>query len=398
MQAIIVRADGVKVHLIGTCHLSDEAAQYTAARVRELQPRTVVIELCEERRPMLFRPARPATQRSAQLSAQSAGGSILSVIMNWTSLIGIMYSSFEALMDRQTGAEFSAAARAANEVGARLVLGDRLSSVTLGRLTRLIPPRELLVDVHLMQQDHAAQQAIERARILEACRKDARAVSRLTRELARKPRDSRASPAAVALAALEQRVGEVETAVAQAHAASVADAVDGVIWQVLRKFWARELISAEDKARLRWAVDQMGSSEPTDTLPPTLHRVLVDERDAILAAALGRAEGPTVVGVVGAAHMPGIEQWFARGLPSEDELASYTTIPSWRPRPWHGVAGLSAGALAYGAYRSRALQRTLKVSAVGAVLGVAWLGYEVGDRIACYERMQRQAAAVDPPR
>ncbi|KAJ1617711.1 hypothetical protein T492DRAFT_849875 [Pavlovales sp. CCMP2436] len=189
VEMLIVREDGVRVHLIGTCHLSDDAAQYTAARVRELRPSTVVVELCEERRSMLNRGQQLQwrTQPGSQVTSSSTDPRALlasltpptsihppnhantdptspprlfisppprlnipphththttpfpphtpththhhnhhpphapphttsSVLTNWTEIIGLMYSSFETLMDRQAGAEFAAAATAARGV------------------------------------------------------------------------------------------------------------------------------------------------------------------------------------------------------------------------------------------------------------------------------------------
>lgn len=391
-ELVIERPDGVKVHLIGTCHLSSDSAAYTAARVRELRPATVVIELCEERRPML---SRVAGGRSAEAhtSVGGVGSSVGGVLADWTELIGLMYRSFEALVDRQTGAEFVAADRAARECGAAVVLGDRLVSQTLGRLKRLISPRELLLDMQLLDADFSAQQAIERAQLLEACLAEAEAASALVRAITRG--DEPAPPAA-----LEARVAAVERLALAAHRASVSDAVDGVMWRLLRKFWRRELIEGADKELVRWAIDSTSLLDPlTDSLPPTFRTVLVHERDQILAAALARAEGPTVVGVVGGAHVSGIARIFAEGrVPSDEQLAGYQHIPPWRPKPWHGVAGALAGGALLGGARSAAFRRALGVAALGAGAGGAWLVGEIRERVRFFEASQREAAGGLPRR
>ena len=45
---------------------------------------------------------------------------------------------------------------------------------------------------------------------------------------------------------------------------------------------------------------------------PTVKEVLIDERDRYLASKIFQAEGASIVAVVGAGHMPGIETWLGR--------------------------------------------------------------------------------------
>ncbi|KAG8467668.1 hypothetical protein KFE25_006720 [Diacronema lutheri] len=398
-ELVIVRADGVEVHLIGTCHLSSDAALYTGARVRELRPTTVVVELCEERRQMLTRTPRTPGDEPAS-TASSVGSSVGGVLTDWTQLISLMYHSFETLIDRQTGAEFVAAVQAAEECGARVVLGDRLASQTLGRLKRLITLRELAIDMQLLHADHTAQQAIDRAKLLEAVIAEAASASALARAIVRggdaaAPATAPSEPPPPHASALEARLRAIEALAAQAQRASVGDAADGVMWRLLAKFWRRQLIDGEDRDLLRWAIDSTSLLEPlTDCHPPTFNRVLVAERDAILAAELARARGPRVVGVVGAAHMAGIARAFSEGgLPADAELASYREIPSWQPRPWHGIAGIVSGAVLGGAVRSVAFRRGLGLGALGVGAGSAWLVSELRERVRFFERSQREAAA-----
>mmetsp|Transcript_21631 Transcript_21631/g.50439 ORF Transcript_21631/g.50439 Transcript_21631/m.50439 type:complete len:186 (+) Transcript_21631:124-681(+) len=76
---------------------------------------------------------------------------------------------------------------------------------------------------------------------------------------------------------LARRVRAIETAAHTAHAASIPSAVDGIVWQLLRKFWKRELIDEADKDLLRWAADRMGSLEPlTDDWPPTAKQAIFE--------------------------------------------------------------------------------------------------------------------------
>ncbi len=81
---------------------------------------------------------------------------------------------------------------------------------------------------------------------------------------------------------------------------------------------------------------------------PALKRVLIDERDAYLSERLRRVEGETVVAVVGAGHLEGIE----RGLLDQeavdlDELCvTPPPSPMWKVAGW-GVPLLILGALGW---------------------------------------------------
>lgn len=401
-ECTLVRADGCRVHLIGTCHLSDDAARLTGDTIRALRPQTVVIELCDERREMLHRPpvGQPddSADDTAETSLRSPGAAMGAVLLNWTELISVMYASFETLTQRNTGAEFAEALEAAEEVGARVVLGDRRASVTTSRMQRLVPLRELLLDVHLLQYDHSAQQAIRRARTLEGCisRADALQLRAAPACATGAAEPAHSADGAVAPAAgLADELRALRASIADAHRTSLADAVDGVVWRVLRKFWRKELIDETDKETLRWAMDRLGLIDPLAEapFPGTMRRILVHERDQLLADSLARARGPVVVGVVGKAHVSGIERAFREGIEPAEQLDGYLHTPPWQPRPWHAGAAAALAGAAFGCVRSRAFRRSVGVTAAGLGVGLAWLNYEVRDRMRFFEHSQRQLSS-----
>ena len=78
---------------------------------------------------------------------------------------------------------------------------------------------------------------------------------------------------------------------------------------VLVRFWWYDSIGAHQQRQLREALNRMGAVDLGDlALLPTARRVLLEERDVVLAHALKEAPGPTVVGVVGGAHVDGIQR------------------------------------------------------------------------------------------
>jgi hypothetical protein len=46
---LVERSDGVRVYIVGTCHISDTSAADCAEVIRTVRPATVVLELCEKR-------------------------------------------------------------------------------------------------------------------------------------------------------------------------------------------------------------------------------------------------------------------------------------------------------------------------------------------------------------
>jgi len=111
-------------------------------------------------------------------------------------------------------------------------------------------------------------------------------------------------------------------------------------------------LSEEDLRRLR---DRDVMSELMDELGaalPELKRVLIDERDAWLAARIRATEGSRIVAVVGAGHLAGMER--ALRDRSIVDLAAFEAIPPvspvWRWVGW-GIPAAIVGSLAWIAVR-----------------------------------------------
>lgn len=111
-------------------------------------------------------------------------------------------------------------------------------------------------------------------------------------------------------------------------------------------------ISEEDLEKLKEQdvlnelMNQLGEQHPA------LKRVLIDERDAYLSHKIGRAEGETLVAVVGAGHLHGIVE--SLEAHREADLAALDEIPPmshwWKVAGW-GIPALILGGIAWIAYQ-----------------------------------------------
>lgn len=109
----------------------------------------------------------------------------------------------------------------------------------------------------------------------------------------------------------EERLRTLSSALKQhaerESAAATPGFADAVTSDLLRRFWHKEYIGVSERANLREALDAYSRIDPLEyePQPPTYRRVLIEERDAVLAQALRRQPGERVVGVVGKVHVSG---------------------------------------------------------------------------------------------
>jgi pheromone shutdown protein TraB len=139
---------------------------------------------------------------------------------------------------------------------------------------------------------------------------------------------------------------------------------------------------------------------------PTCRRILLDERDWVLAEALHTALGPTgsqssefgavvgtVVGVVGKSHVPGITAaWNAPEATRREKVAKALE----EPPPPSRLLALGGGALGLGALvgiaRSRTMRRVAGACSLALGGGATWLVVALRDRLDYFERSQKQQA------
>eukprot|EP00850_Spirogloea_muscicola_P009137 SM000050S17062 [mRNA] locus=s50:765637:768014:- [translate_table: standard] len=239
-----------EVYLVGTAHISARSAQQVREVIRKVKPRTVMIELCDERLKKLMTHGNEGT--STGMDALGGWLQSLSGMMRGN-LIEVALSSFYKLLASlglEPGKEFKVAVEEAQLIGATVVCGDRRVSITLKRLQEAISLKEMLSLLARPPSSpgyHPRQETMER------------------------------------LLGLLQNKGK-----------SFAEVLPELT----------ELMKNREDVRVMRAVVEAAS--------PGAARVMITERDEHMAEVVKGLQG-TVVVVVGLAHMDGIEQRLQAG-------------------------------------------------------------------------------------
>lgn len=114
-------------YLVGVAHVSRKSCDDVEKVIKAVKPQIIVLELCDERKQLLFQNFKAASTKEMYQSWRAGHTSLLAVVYSW------MMSSVGDALEVAPGEEFRVALREAQQSGARIVLGDRLVSVTLAR-------------------------------------------------------------------------------------------------------------------------------------------------------------------------------------------------------------------------------------------------------------------------
>jgi hypothetical protein len=134
--AVLDHPNGARVYLVGTAHVSPEAAREAREVVERVAPAAVVLELDAGR---LHRLLEAAAEGDEFGTARVKKGGWTLARMALTGEIlpyaaGLGYAALGAVMGARPGGEFVEAADAAARSGAMVIAGDRDQGVTLARL------------------------------------------------------------------------------------------------------------------------------------------------------------------------------------------------------------------------------------------------------------------------
>ena len=127
-SARILKHGDKTIHLLGTAHVLDESVAEVQELVREVQPDTVCVELCEARYQALTDENR---WKKLDIFKVIREGKTLFLLANLA--IGAYQRRIGSQLGVKPGAELLAGAEAAKEHGAELVLVDRDIHITLKR-------------------------------------------------------------------------------------------------------------------------------------------------------------------------------------------------------------------------------------------------------------------------
>ncbi len=124
----VLRANGHTYFVLGTAHVSEKSVEEVQRLIRQVRPDKVCVELCDTR----YRALMDAKQwEKLDIFKVIRQGKVLFLLANLA--IGAYQRRLGAELGVKPGAELLAAAKAAEEVGAEVVLIDRDIRVTLKR-------------------------------------------------------------------------------------------------------------------------------------------------------------------------------------------------------------------------------------------------------------------------
>ncbi len=124
----LIRLNGKEIYLVGTAHVSKKSADLAESVIREIQPDTVAVELCQPRYLSLKDPERWKNTNVVEVIRQGRSSLLL---------VQLILSSFQRRVGKQLGVkpgeEMMRAVEVAEDIGAETVMADREVKITLSR-------------------------------------------------------------------------------------------------------------------------------------------------------------------------------------------------------------------------------------------------------------------------
>lgn len=392
------------MYLVGVAHVSGQAAQEVKEVIQTVSPRVVVLELDQERFDRLQQAASDGDEYGLKKHLQYGFLQPMVVALSGNALeymLSLAYVVGGALLGTPAGGEFLAAKHAATQVGAEIMLGDRDQRMTMQRMAAMaaqyrrstpVQPTDQpqLIPRHTSSQEGALQTSGSRSD--RSSMDSASDLANSTNDISAGVDQDNSNPSEAwgnsdsdkqtsAPGNIVQDLMKQPEAAMDPHrwhkilekggcdnGQAVVDAFGRMLKQgstkgasintqdlltvrncgvtMLENFRQQALQVGDDGMKQVEDEAMMGVKGVTgmDSNRDAMHEVLGHERDLILARRLweagNKAEGQGVVGVVGAAHVKGIQaRWDAAGSPETakkvaeycgtDALAFPTQAGSW---------------------------------------------------------------------
>ncbi|EKX51980.1 hypothetical protein GUITHDRAFT_134290 [Guillardia theta CCMP2712] len=146
-----------EIFVVGTSHISRKSAEDVDRVIRAVRPDNVVVELCRSRAGIMYADGGDV-EKSNALSIW--GNDPIKALSRSISLGGPVALLLRVLLARnpvlqqtlkETGIDFRAARKAAEDVGATIVLGDRPIEITIERAFRSLSKQELFQDKDILE-------------------------------------------------------------------------------------------------------------------------------------------------------------------------------------------------------------------------------------------------------
>jgi pheromone shutdown protein TraB len=133
-----LRDHPTRYYILGTAHLSSQSASDADRLIRQVNPNTLLLELCEARQSLLS-----INKHQLKHSHSTSLSQTLQKVKNGTlnpfaAVLSAAYHYIGNSQDALPGEEFRAAVQAAKDIDATIVLGDRPLHITVTRTWRLL--------------------------------------------------------------------------------------------------------------------------------------------------------------------------------------------------------------------------------------------------------------------
>ena len=314
-------ASGSEITLIGSAHVSEASAREVSRAILEGKPDLVVIELDGDRLKSLLRSAsedRPAMHAARRVA--SVREAFNTLVNGQLAIVAgsLGYSTIGAVLDTRPGAEFIAAVEAARDVGATVVLGDRNQRATVGRLMARVRRGSTLFDELAKTGEFLGGET----------------------DLARADAATKRSGVQKAKHILEKAGCEHSEAVIKSALEILDSGLRGIPVRVddlmrVRKC-ARRVVkyvrveSFNGNPTFSPGLSKVDSAKKMSIMDWATAETVIRERDLILATALQRdPTASSVVGVVGAGHIAGIQQLWDEVESSESRAKFNEYLNEW---------------------------------------------------------------------
>lgn len=368
--AALTHPSSSKVYLVGVAHVSAKAAKDAEDCIMAVQPAFVVLELDQKRYDKLMRDMASNDPYGVEQVVHGGilkplklvfGGHLVEFGLN------VAYAVSGALLGVPPGEEFRAAIRAAERVGAEIILADRDQETTLKRLSRAAllynqrpdtlpvaaPPEQQGTPGTFPGQESAATATGPKARP-----KPDEVLGRMTERWKDMLESAGCNDPDRVLQSFQRILTEGSSKKGRVDPRDVAvvrDCGEKVV-EAYRDKATKEEDTMLDAMEVE-ALKEVGRSTGLMGMGAAVTQVILRERDLILARRLWeageKAAGRDVVGVVGAGHIPGIvKHWHWAGSPQAAELVQeLSTAPSGPSTTGSmittGIIGAGFGYLAY---------------------------------------------------
>jgi pheromone shutdown-related protein TraB len=125
----LIELDGKKIYLVGTAHISQASVDLAETMIREVQPDSVAVELCD---------ARHHSMKDAEKWKNTDIASVIRSGRAYVLLAQLLLAAFQKKLGNQLkvkpGAEMTRSIEVAEELGCTLILADRDIKITLKRV------------------------------------------------------------------------------------------------------------------------------------------------------------------------------------------------------------------------------------------------------------------------